>query len=261
MNGEGLSVSQLAELAGVSGRTLRYYDQIGLLEPASRDSSGYRRYGQREIDLLQHILFYRELDIGLEDIRAMIHHPDFDRLDALRRHRDELSGRIRRLNRILRTVENTLLSEEKGEPMSDKAKFDGFVEKMINDNERQYGSEARQRWGDGAVDASNARLKKASKEDYAGFERISADVLEALGRAFDDGDPEGPEALRCAGLHRKFLEFWWDSYTPDAHLSMVDMYLADERFKAYYERVRPGATEFLHRAVKEYLKKTFDFGV
>ena len=78
------TVQRLADLAGVSSRTIRYYDEIGLLKPARINSSGYRLYGEKEVDRLQQILFYRELEVELENIKKIINGPDFDELKALK---------------------------------------------------------------------------------------------------------------------------------------------------------------------------------
>jgi DNA-binding transcriptional MerR regulator len=257
---EGYRIGQLAELAGVSTRTLRYYDEIGLLCPSGYSPAGYRIYRQGEVDLLQHILFYRELDIELDDIRRMIQDPAYRKIDALERHRSRLLKRIARLDRILRTLERTIQSEEQGVPMSDKDKFSGFADALIADNEKRHGSEARQRWGDAEVDQANDRLRGKSKEDFARFEALSAEVLERLKAAMADGDPAGAEGRRCAELHRQFLEFWWDEYRPEAHWALVEMYLQDERFTAYYDKpAGKGATVFLKRCVADYLKNVLDF--
>lgn len=259
MNGNSYTVLELAELAGVSSRTLRYYDQIGLLKPARLSPAGYRLYGETQVNMLQHILFYREMDISLKEISGLIGKKPYMRLDLLRRHRVQLENRMRRLERILQTLDRTIRSVEQGETMSDEQKFEGFINEMIETNEAEYGGEARDRWGDQAVDAANLRLKKRSKAEFEDFERLSARVLESLGKAMDSGDPSGEAAMEAAGLHRQFLEFWWEEYSPEAHAGTVAMYLEDERFKAYYEKLRPGASEFLKITVLNYLEKVFDY--
>lgn len=131
------TVSQLAELSGVSGRTLRYYDQIGLLKPAKVNESGYRIYSEEEVDLLQQILFFRELNISLREIKDIIHQPDFNQIDALRRHYDHLLKKRSRLDQIIATVERTIASKERDVPMKDNEKFSGFKKQLIDENEQE----------------------------------------------------------------------------------------------------------------------------
>ncbi|GAE28715.1 transcriptional activator tipA [Halalkalibacter hemicellulosilyticusJCM 9152] len=118
------TVQKLAQLSGISGRTLRYYDQIGLLKPARVNSSGYRIYGRKEVDLLQHILFYRELDLHLDVIKQLIHQPDVDQTEALKHHYKQLMRKRDRLDQILKTMRKTINSYEGGFNMTDKEKFE-----------------------------------------------------------------------------------------------------------------------------------------
>ena len=120
------TVKQLADLAGVSTRTLRYYDQIGLLKPAGTTEAGYRLYGAVEVDRLQQILFYREMGMELEQIREIVNSPDFDLKEALLSHRDSLLRKRNRLDQLLETVERSLAGLEGRIKMSDKEKFEGF---------------------------------------------------------------------------------------------------------------------------------------
>ena len=120
------TIKKLSEIAGVSARTLRYYDEINLLKPCRIISSGYRIYGQKEGDLLQQILFYKSMDMKLEDIRELISNPNFDINNALKEHYKKLISRRDQLNKLILTVEKTL-AYNKGEIyMSNKEKFEGL---------------------------------------------------------------------------------------------------------------------------------------
>ena len=128
------TVQKLAKLAGISGRTFRYYDEIGLLKPARINSSGYRIYGQKEVDRLQQILFYRKLDMDLDTIKSILSSSTFDELAALIEHKEKLLEKRERLERLITTVENTLAYKEGRIDMNDTEKFQAFKEKMIGDN-------------------------------------------------------------------------------------------------------------------------------
>ena len=119
------SIKKLSEIAGVSTRTLRYYDEIGLLKPARVSSSGYRIYGKKQVDILQQILFYKELGMSLDEIKEIIQNPNFDRINALKEHKIKLLEKRKQIDMLLDNVERTLLSVDGGCKMSDKEKFKG----------------------------------------------------------------------------------------------------------------------------------------
>lgn len=159
------TVDKLAKIAGISPRTLRYYDQIGLLRP-KRTLSGYRVYSRAEVERLQQILLYREMGLPLEKIKRIISSPAFDRLKALEEHLERLISRRRQLELLIENVQKSI-AEAKGDIiMDDRDKFKGFVGRMVEENERKYGAEVRKKYGDEAVNLSNAKLMDLSKEQY-----------------------------------------------------------------------------------------------
>lgn len=246
------TVQRLGKLAGVSTRTLRYYDEIGILKPARINSSGYRIYGQAEVDRLQQILFYRELGVRLESIRDIMTDPYFNGTAALREHREQLLERREQLDILIANVDKTIALKEGRAAMTDKEKFEGFKQKMLDDNEKKFGAEARAKYGDDQVEKSNRKIKDMTAEQYADVERLSANVIETLKLAFAAGDPAGELAQRTADLHRQWLSFYWDFYTKEAHAGIARMYVEDERFKAFYDKKQPGAAEFLRDAILIY---------
>lgn len=246
------TVQKLGQLAGVSTRTLRYYDELGLLKPARINSSGYRIYGQAEVNALQHILFYRELGLGLEEIRTIVSSPAFDAAAALKAHRDKLLERRAQLDALIANVDKTLAHTEGRMEMSDQEKFEGFKQKLIDDNERQYGAEARGKYGDEAVDRSNRNLKNMSAEDYERIQKLEQHMFEALERGMQAGDPAGEDGQQAAELHKQWLTFYWDSYSKEAHAGVAQLYVDDERFTAYYDKHKPGMAAFLRDAVHVY---------
>lgn len=246
------SIQKLARIAGVSTRTLRYYDQIGLLKPVRINSSGYRIYGQLEVDKLQHILFYRELGMELEKIKEIINSPTFDSINALKEHREKLLKKREQLDILLTNVDKTITSKERMIEMADKEKFQGFKQKLIDENENKYGKETREKYGDDAVDKSNAKLKGMTQEEYARVEWLAAEIKSALSEAYKIGDPSGELAQKACDLHRQWLCFYWDGYTKEAHAGLGQMYVDDERFRAYYDTEQPGTAEFFRDAILVY---------
>ncbi|MDM5227120.1 MerR family transcriptional regulator [Cytobacillus sp. NJ13] len=246
------TVQKLAQMAGVSSRTLRYYDEIGILKPARTNSSGYRIYGQQEVDRLQQILFYRELGISLDQIKEIITAPSFDTADALKEHREKLLEKRKQLDLLITNVEKTIASAEGRTTMSDKEKFEGFKKKMIEENEEQYGKEIREKYGDETVDKSNAKLMNMTQEEHEAVTKLAEEVNRTLAQAMETGDPAGELAQKAADLHKQWITFYWSEYSKEAHAGLGEMYVADERFKAYYDKIRPGAAEFLRDAINIY---------
>lgn len=248
------TVSQLAKLSGVSSRTLRYYDQIDLLKPAKISTSGYRIYSKKEVDLLQQILFYRELDVGLKEIRQIIKDSDFDVLNTLNAHYKALTDERTRLDEIIKTVEKTILNHKGEIDMSDQEKFEGFKKDLINKNEAEFGSEIRAKYGDTTIDESNAKLMGMSEDDYEAFRNLEQEIIELLKTAIQTNDPASEAAKLLASKHKEWLSFSWPSYSKEAHRGLVEMYVQDERFKHYYNQHVDQGAEFLRDAVLEYTK-------
>lgn len=246
------TVQMLAKLAGVTSRTLRYYDEIGILKPARINSSGYRIYSQAEVGQLQQILFYRELDVDLETIKNIIFSPAFDDKKALEEHREKLLTKRKQLDVLLANVEKTLAVREGRMTMSDREKFEGFKQQLIDENEKKYGKEIREKYGDEQVDRSNEKIKGMSEEKYREAEKLGEQVLDVLNKAFIIGDPAGELAQQAADLHRQWLCYFWEQYTKEAHAGLAQLYVDDERFTAHYEKTHKGAATFFRDAVWIY---------
>lgn len=246
------TVQKLGRMAGVSTRTLRYYDEIGILKPARINSSGYRIYGQKEVDRLQQILFYRELGVSLESIGEIVTAPSFDGAKALREHREKLLLKREQLDLLIANVDKTIALTEGRIKMADKEKFEGFKQKLAADNEKKYGKEIREKYGKDAVEKSNNKLKNMTQEQYDEVTKLSEELMATLSEAFKTGNPAGELAQKAADLHKQWLTFYWDSYSKEAHAGLAQMYVDDERFTAYYDKEQPGTAEFLRDAILIY---------
>jgi len=246
------TVQKLGRMAGVSTRTLRYYDEIGILKPARINSSGYRIYGQKEVDRLQQILFYRELGVSLENIKEIVTAPCFDGAKALREHRRKLLLKREQLDLLIANVDKTIALTEGRIEMTDKEKFEGFKEKLVDNNEKKYGKEIREKYGNDAIEKSNNKVKNMTQEQYDKVTKLSEELMITLSEAFKTGDPAGELAQKAADLHKQWLTFYWDSYSKEAHAGLAQMYVDDERFIAYYDKEQPGTAEFLRDAILIY---------
>lgn len=249
------TVAKLSRLAGVSARTVRYYDEIGLLKPAGINPSGYRVYGPVEVDRLQQILFYRELGVSLNEIKEIMTSPAFDRARALREHRKKLLARRARLDSLIANVDKTIATMKGETEMTDEEKFAAFKSKMIEENEEKYGAEVREKYGDETVDESNRKLAKMTKAEYDAFVELGAKIMIVLKEAFDTGNPAGELGQKAADLHRQWLGYTWDEYSKEAHAGLAQMYLNDPRFAEYYDQEQPGMAKFLGEAILVYTGK------
>ena len=246
------SGNKVAKMSGVSARTLRYYDEIGLLKPVRVASSGYRIYGEAELDTLQQILFYRELGFPLEEIKKLLSAPGFDKEQAFVNHLDELRKKRERLDSLILNVTKSIAAMKGEITMSNSEKFEGFKQALVDENEQKYGKEVREKYGDEIVDESNARLKGMSQEQYDESERLRLELDETLKAAFESGDPAGELAQRACDLHRQWLCVFCPKYSKEYHMGLGEMYIADERFRANYDKLAPGCTDFFRDAIRIY---------
>ena len=246
------SSNKLSKMSGVSARTLRYYDEVGLLKPSRVASSGYRIYGQDEVNILQQVLLYRELGFPLDEIKNLLSAPSFDRELAFLNHLAELHKKRERLDALINNVTKSVAAMKGEITMSDHEKFEGFKQSLIDENERKYGAEVRGKYGDQAVDESNAKLKGLTQEQYDESERLRFALEDTLKAAFDTGDPAGELAQKACNLHRQWLCVFYPKYNKEYHKGLGEMYVADERFRANYDKLAPGCTEFLRDAINIY---------
>ena len=248
------SIHELSKIAKVSTRTLRYYHEIDLLQPKRINSSGYRIYGEDEVDKLQQILFYKTMGFKLEDIKNIVNSPSFDIMTALNNHREELIKKRKEIDLLIENVEKTI-SYQKGEiKMSNKEKFEAFKKDLVNKNEEKYGKEIREKYGDEKVNNSNAKMLNLSEKEYAEFKKLEEEIIDKLKEAMEENNPSGEKAQEACELHKKWLGYTWSFYSKEAHRNLGEMYVADERFKKYYDDKKEGMAEFFREALNIYTK-------
>ncbi len=245
-------VHELAKLAGISPRTLRYYDTIGLLRPGRIEENGYRLYGPAEVDLLQHIRFYRMLGLPLEQIKQLVSAPGFDSEAALISHKAALLQKRAQLDRLIDSVDAALSAWKGDTSMQDEEKFEAFKQAKLAKNEETYGKEVRENYGEEAVRQSNEKFASLTQQQMGEAEKLSQEIDQALLAALSTGDPAGPEAQRACNLHHQWLLYFWPAYSKQAHLGLGEMYVSDPRFTAYYDRIAPGCAVFLRDALRHY---------
>ena len=249
------SIQELSRLSGVTTRTLRWYDEIGLLKPCRVAESGYRYYGPEEVDRLQEILFYRALGVELSQIRVCLDDPAHDRLETLRSHLTALEEEKQRLEGVIHSLRETILTQERKKIMSDEKKFEAFKRRVVEENEASFGKEAREKYGDKDVDAAAAAVMHLTKEQYQEWTDLDEEIRRRLEEAVQSElVPEGEEGKAIASLHKRWLSFTGGAYSVQRHRGIAELYVMDERFTAYYDRNRSGCAQFLRDAVHCWIK-------
>lgn len=243
----------LAAISGVSERTLRYYDQIGLLTPPLA-ANGYRQYGAAEVDRLQLILAYRALDFSLADIRALLAQPKAQRRERLVAQHDKLDAQIARLKRIRAQVDATLTNDRGERTMTDNQKFAAFKNAKIAANTAEFGEEVVAKYGQAAKTAADQRFSGLTAAQYHQMQAAEATLAQSL-RAYLAA-PALPSAAAKAAYtaHRDWLLATTPQLTAAMHRALGEMYAADTRFAAYYTKLvgDPRAAEALHAIIADY---------
>ena len=241
------TVKQLSKMAGVTPRTLHHYDDIGLLKPSQVGENGYRYYGEEALIKLQQILFYRELDFPLEEIRRIMGRRDFDLLGALQSHREALQKKSARLSQLLATVDNTIQHIQGEKLMSQKGLFEGFSE----EEQEKYAQEAEQMYDPETVRESNRKWKSYSAAKKEAILAEGRQVYEDMIAAMPKG-ASSPEVQAVVERWRKHMDHFW---TPSLEqlIALAGGYNDDPRFKANFDKMHPALTEFMREAVTVYV--------
>ncbi|MCA0438199.1 MAG: MerR family transcriptional regulator [Actinobacteria bacterium] len=242
---EPLTVGQVAQAFGVTRRTLHHYDEIGLVVPSERTAAGYRLYTAADLTRLQHVVVYRRLGFALEEIALLLDQPE-GLVAHLRRQRAAVTSRLSELRGLVKAIDHALEEAMNDRPITDAEKRELFGEGWGE----EYAAEAEQRWGDTAAwKQSQERTAGYTKADW---ERIKAEgdaVNAQFARLLDAGTPVvGDEAAAAAEAHRRSIESHYDC-SHGFHVKLAQMYVADPRFTAYYDGIRPGLARYVHDAI------------
>ena len=242
-----LTVSEVSRLAGVSVRALHHYDEIGLLTPSARTDAGYRLYSRDDLDRLQEILIFRELEIPLDDVAVLLAGGAFDRTAALELQREMLNQKSVRLRALITSVERTINAERTGIRMTNDEMFEVFGEF----DPAEYEGEVKERWGE--TDAYRESARRTAKYTKADWERFKAESLQIgtdTAALMDAGVPaDDPRATDLAEQARLQIDTWFYPCSREMHVSLAEMYIADPRFTATYEKQREGMARYWHDAI------------
>jgi DNA-binding transcriptional MerR regulator len=244
-----LTIKQISQLAHVTPRTLRYYDQIGLLLPDEVGDNGYRYYSDVSLLKLQQILFYRELDIPLERIKEIMGRENYDLQEALEDHKNQLRKRIDRLQKLISTVDQTLKYIKGEEEMNKKVLFDAFNE----EEQEKMEKEAMQMYDPETVKESNRKWKIYTTAEKQKISEEGNAVYQGFVDAMSKG-PDSQEAQACVPRWRDHMNYFWTP-NPDQLIGLADLYNDDPRFKKNFDKVHPDLAQFVREAVTIYVNK------
>ncbi|MCF3944276.1 MerR family transcriptional regulator [Oceanobacillus alkalisoli] len=240
-----MKVKEVADLVCISVRTLHHYDEIGLLTPDEVTEAGYRIYSEENLENLQQILFFRELGFPLKRIKEIIHDPSFNKTEALKLHKSMLMKKQEQLNQLIDTIDKTLLNMKGERQMSDKEKFAGF-----DFSSNPYEAEARERWGNKAVDDANTKLNEKSQKEMRQFQEAFNETFRSLAEVRHE-DP-------TAAISQERIHEWYvllnsfGNYSKKAFKGLGEMYIADERFTKNIDQFGEGLAVFMRDAMAVY---------
>lgn len=242
-----MKINEVAKLTSVTVRTLHYYDEIGLLKPSEVTEAGYRVYNDENLERLQQILFFRELDFSLSDIKEIMNNPNFDKTQALAKHKELLIKKRQRLDRLIELVDTTLQGEY---DMS----FKQFDMKDIETAKKNYKAEVEERWGH--TEAYKECERKTASYDKEKWEFLNEEgtaILAQFGQ-LRTSDPSSDEAQELVKRWQSYLTQNFYQCTLEILAGLGLMYVADERFKRNIDKNGEGTAEFMSKAIEEFCK-------
>ena len=240
-----MKISEVAKLSGVTVRTLHYYDEIGLLKPSDITEAGYRVYSNKDLETLQQILFFRELDFPLNEIKEIMTNPNYNKNEALNKHKELLMEKRKRIDGLIALINKTI---KRDNIMS----FKEFDNSKIEENKRKYSEEVKNRWGN--TDAYKEYEKKTSSYDKNSWTTINEEMIEIL-KEFADNSNEDPNSHIVQSLVEKWRAYITSNFyncTKEILSGLGLMYIGDERFKENIDKYGEGTAEFMAKAIEIY---------
>ena len=238
------TVSEVAELAGVTVRALHYYDEIGVLKPSGRSESGYRLYAHEDLLRLQEIVAWQQLGFTLREVAALLDEPGYDRAGALARQRTLAEAERARFAGMVAGLDEALAALREGRRLEEASMFEGF-------DPRAYADEAERRWGDTPrYRESQRRAARYGEDDWRRMHREADEIASGFAACLADGcEPSETRALDLAERHREHIGRWFYDCPPACHRGLGDLYVSDPRFRATWDRRRGGLAEFVRSAI------------
>lgn len=241
-------IGELARLAGVSTRTLHYYDQIGLLNPSCRGENDYRLYDFDDLLRLQQILFFRELDVPLKKIKRVLDDPGEDWIGILKQHHHQLDREIERLKKLKITIEKTIhnLEDKDTMPLKDAELYEGFSKEKIE----RYQREVQNTYDHKKVEEVDRKIRSMDKSQWAAVKNEGSAIASELANLIDR-DPADPDVQALIARQHAWIENFY-SAPAEVFRNLGDLYANHPEFHAYYDQFAPDLANFLRKAMRFY---------
>ncbi|MFS0656816.1 MerR family transcriptional regulator [Bacillus sp. 179-C3.3 HS] len=244
-----MKVKEVAQLFGISIRTLHHYDQIGLLIPTEVTDAGYRLYSEENLETLQQILFFRELGFTLKDIKEIMNNPSFDKQEAFILQRKMLIEKRNKLDQMIENMDRTLKHLKGDIHMTNKERFEGMNIKF-----NQYEEEARRRWGNKPIDDANTKLNTLSKEEQVDLSNRWDQIFQQLA-TLRHHSPQSKEVQDAIKEWYDFLNEHFTQYSLEAFHGLGQLYIQDERFTKNIDQYGEGLASFMSDAMKVFAEQ------
>lgn len=245
-------IKEISDMSGISVRMLHHYDKIDILKPNCINSSGYRLYTDKEIERLQQILFFKELDFTLQEIKSILDNPYFDRKKALISHKELLLEKKLRLEKIIHTVNKTINSIERGVDMNKNEMFNSFDSSEIDEHRKKYAKETKEKYGDtNAYKESKDKTSSYNKSDWQTIQLKMEKIYRTLANNMDK-DASDKEVQNSVHEWRELINKHFYTCTPEIFRGLGELYVNDERFTSNIDKYKVGLSEFLRDAINIY---------
>ena len=243
-----MKISEVVKLSGVTVRTLHYYDEIGLLKPSKTTEAGYRMYSIEDLEKLQQILFFRELDFPLNEIKEIMVNPKYDKIEALNKHKELLIEKRKRIDGLVTLIDKTIKGDN-------NMSFKEFDNSKIEENKRKYSEEVKKRWGN--TDAYKEYEKKTTSYDKNSWNTINEEMAKILKEFADnrDKDVNSDIVQSLVEKWRGYITLNFYNCTKEILSCLGLMYIGDERFKENIDKYGEGTSEFMAKAIEIYCSK------
>ena len=243
-----MRISEVAKLTGITVRTLHYYDEIGLLKPSEITEAGYRLYSREELEILQQILFFRELDFPLSQIKEIMNNPNYDKEEALKKQKELLIQQRQRIEGLIKLIEKRLEGDN-------NMSFKEFDMNEIEENKKKYAKEVKERWGTSkAYEESEKKTSSYNKEKWGDINQETSEIFKGFAE-LRNSDPGSEEVQELVRRWQKYITDNFYTCTNEILSGLGLMYVEDERFKENLDKNGEGTAKLMAEAIKIYCSK------
>ena len=243
-----MRISEVAKLTGITVRTLHYYDEIGLLKPSEITEAGYRLYSREDLEILQQILFFRELDFPLSQIKEIMNNPNYDKEEALKKQKELLIQQRQRIEGLIKLIEKRIEGDN-------NMSFKEFDMNEIEENKKKYAKEVKERWGTSkAYEESEKKTSGYNKEKWGDINQETSEIFKGFAE-LRNSDPGSEEVQELVRRWQKYITDNFYTCTNEILSGLGLMYVEDERFKENLDKNGEGTAKLMAEAIKIYCSK------